>query len=87
MRPGASVAAGTAAAVFDTRIEHGVIGGAARPVARRLHRLGYRVVTEPMSFAVDGIAGPLGEGRRGCGADRPPALPSSRGPLLSGVPT
>jgi hypothetical protein len=44
-----------AAAAFDTRVDGPatLTGRASKRIARRLHRLGYRVVTGPESFLVD----------------------------------
>ena len=74
----------TVAAAFDTRMDARVHGGAARLIARRLARHGYRVVAPPAGFTVEGVAGPLRAGeldrarrwgqllRRG----RPPVAPT-----------
>jgi hypothetical protein len=51
---------GVAAAAFDTRVDRPrVPGSAARAAARRLRRLGLRIVVAPTSFYVQGAAGPL----------------------------
>jgi hypothetical protein len=50
---------GTAAAVFDTRMDRVLTGGAAPAIARRLRRRGYRLVSAPQAFLVQGITGPL----------------------------
>ena len=49
------------AAAFDTRINKPRIltGAASKGIARMLRRLGYKVVTRPESFLVDGTKGPL----------------------------
>jgi hypothetical protein len=52
-----------AAATFDTKIaKRGIPGSAARAAARRLRRLGYRVIVPPETFRVQGTEGPLVEG-------------------------
>jgi hypothetical protein len=55
---------GTAAACFDTRFDKSRIltGSAAKAMARRLGRRGYRIVAEPESFFVLDSEGPLKEG-------------------------
>jgi hypothetical protein len=51
---------GRLAAAFDTRTDHPRMpGSAAAGAARRLRRLGYRMVTGPESFRVTGTKGPL----------------------------
>ena len=55
---------GRMAAAFDTRLAFPLAGGAARPIARGLRRRGYRVITRPMGFLVDGGQGPLQAGER-----------------------
>ena len=57
---------GRLAAAFDTRIEHRFAGGAARGIARRLHRRGYEIRSEPTGFFVEDGPGPLklGEAER-----------------------
>jgi hypothetical protein len=58
---------GTAAATFDTRVDRPRLpGSAARAAARRLRRIGFRVVVAPASFYVKGTPGPLlaGESER-----------------------
>ena len=53
-------ASGLDAAAFDTRIDKPrVPGSAARAAAKRLRRLGFRVVTAAESFFVKGTTGPL----------------------------
>jgi hypothetical protein len=54
---------GTPAAAFDTHIKgpHLVWGGAARPIAEHLRRLGCRVVTPPEGFHVEGPLGPVAD--------------------------
>jgi hypothetical protein len=51
--------ASSRAAAFDTRIRGHVPGSAARAAARRLHRLGFRLIAAPESFYVTDVAGPL----------------------------
>jgi hypothetical protein len=56
----ADVGEGRLAAAFDTRADHPRMpGSAAAGAARRLRRLGYRMVTGPESFRVTGTKGPL----------------------------
>jgi hypothetical protein len=50
------------AAVFDTRVDALVAGGAASGMARRLRRRGHLLVSSPQTFVVEGIAGPLAAG-------------------------
>jgi hypothetical protein len=52
------------AAVFDTRADLPVLlaGSAARRIARRLRKRGYRLAAEPESFFVQGTPGPLEAG-------------------------
>src|SRR3954462_11802814 len=50
------------AAAFDTRLESRLSGGAARSIARRLRRRGYRLSGKPTGFYVTGTSGPLKEG-------------------------
>jgi hypothetical protein len=57
-------ASGAMAAAFDTRLPSALAGGAAPKIARRLHRLGYRVVASPAGFLVAGTEGPLRPGER-----------------------
>jgi hypothetical protein len=48
------------AACFDTRVDRRFVpGSAAWVVARRLRRLGCRLVSDPMTFYVEDTAGPL----------------------------
>jgi hypothetical protein len=48
------------AAAFDTRIDRPrVPGSAAAAAQRRLRKLGFRLQTEPETFFVDGMTGPL----------------------------
>lgn len=48
------------AAAFDTRVSKPrVPGSAARAIARRLRRLGFRLVAKPETFWVTGMTGPL----------------------------
>jgi hypothetical protein len=51
-------------AVFDTRVDRSELlaGSAARRIAQRLRRKGYRVLGEPESFFVEGTPGPLVDG-------------------------
>ena len=51
-----------AAATFDTRVPAPVPGSAAKAAARRLRRLGFRVVVPPETFWVGARPGPLAEG-------------------------
>jgi hypothetical protein len=55
---------GTATACFDTRFDKSRIltGSAAKTMARKLGRRGYRIVAEPESFFVLDTEGPLKEG-------------------------
>lgn len=54
------VTAGVAAATFDTRVDKPrVPGSAAKAAAKRLRRLGARLVDPPTSFFVHGTPGPL----------------------------
>jgi hypothetical protein len=39
-----------------------VTGTASRAAAKRLRKLGFRLVARPESFVVEGVSGPLGEG-------------------------
>lgn len=51
------------AAAFDTRVDRPRLpGSAAAGAARRLRRLGYRLVVRPETFRVTGTRGPLREG-------------------------
>jgi hypothetical protein len=50
------------AAAFDTRLGSPMAGGAARGIARRLHRHGYQLVSDPEGFVVDDAYGPLRAG-------------------------
>lgn len=52
----------TAATAFDTRSTARLTGSAARAVGRRLDRLGYAMVTAPMSFRVSDVTGPMVDG-------------------------
>jgi flavorubredoxin len=54
-----AVPAGRQAAAFDTRLSYPLAGSAARPISRRLHRLGYEIVAEQMGFIVQRSKGPL----------------------------
>jgi hypothetical protein len=54
---------GRAAAAFDTRIGTRFAGGAARGIASRLHRLGYRLIADPEGFFIqDNGEGPPKDG-------------------------
>ena len=53
---------GNRAAAFDTRLPSALAGGAARPIARQLHRHGYQLAAKPEGFIVTGTEGPLREG-------------------------
>jgi Flavodoxin len=53
---------GSQAAAFDTRLPSPMAGGAARAIARRLRRHGYRLLSEPEGFIVDESYGPLRSG-------------------------
>jgi Flavodoxin len=55
---------GRVAAAFDTRLPFPLAGGAARPIARGLRRQGYRLITKPQGFVVEGAPGPLRPGER-----------------------
>jgi len=55
-------APGQLAAAFDTRVDARFAGGAARGIARRLRRRGYRLGAAPEGFIVTGTEGPLHEG-------------------------
>ncbi|MFQ6328662.1 flavodoxin family protein [Nocardia sp. CWNU-33] len=58
------VAPGSRAAAFGTRTAKPswLPGSAARGVGKRLRRLGYELVEDPMDFLVDGILGPITKG-------------------------
>ena len=54
---------GGRAAAFDTRIDvRWLPGSAARGVARRLHKRGYRLIAPAQSYYVDDMKGPLTDG-------------------------
>jgi hypothetical protein len=53
---------GRLAAAFDTRLRRPTSGAAARRIARRLRRAGYRLVVPPAGFLVEDMTGPLGRG-------------------------
>jgi hypothetical protein len=53
------------AAAFDTRLRRPTSGAAARRIARRLRRAGYRLAVPPTGFIVDDMTGPLGRGELG----------------------
>ncbi|MDQ1287567.1 MAG: hypothetical protein QG622_1132 [Actinomycetota bacterium] len=50
------------AAVFDTRLDRPLAGGAARRIARDLRRHGYHLIAPPQEFVVEDLAGPLRAG-------------------------
>ena len=50
------------AAAFDTRLPSRMAGGAARGIARRLHKHGYHLVSEPEGFVLDDAYGPMRAG-------------------------
>ena len=52
------------AAAFDTRIDRSaaLTGSAARGISKRLHRRGFTLAAEPVSFFVEDSEGPLAEG-------------------------
>lgn len=54
------------AAAFDTRFDkpRWLTGSAARGAAQALQRLGYRLVSKPVSFYVTSTSGPLAEGQQ-----------------------
>src|SRR5262249_22705056 len=54
---------GLVVATFDTRLgkPRWLTGSAAKAAAKRLTRLGYRLVAAPESFIVHGTTGPLGD--------------------------
>jgi hypothetical protein len=55
---------GRAAAAFDTRgaANPALTGSAARGIAKRLRRRGFRLIGDPESFLVDDAEGPLADG-------------------------
>jgi hypothetical protein len=55
---------GTSAAAFDTRIDRSpaLTGSAARGIAKRLRRHGYRIAADSNSFFVEDSEGPLSSG-------------------------
>lgn len=55
---------GRAAAAYDTRFSRPkwLTGSAAAQASRRLRRIGFSVVSEPRSFFVEAMRGPLAEG-------------------------
>jgi hypothetical protein len=55
---------GVAAASFDTRIDKGWAGSAARKAHRELRRLGCRMLAPAENFAVTGTTGPLVDGEQ-----------------------
>jgi hypothetical protein len=58
------VVAGRRAAVFDTRLDRPLAGGAARQIAQRLRQRGYQLVARPEGFLVESLAGPLRPGEQ-----------------------
>ncbi|WP_288049878.1 hypothetical protein [Nocardia sp.] len=52
------------AAVFDTHVAHSahIPGSAARSIAKRLQRLGYHLVDDPIEFLLDDLTGPVSPG-------------------------
>lgn len=83
----AAGAPGVRAAAFDTRLASRFSGGAARRLARALHRGGAVVVGRPEGFVVTGMTGPLRDGEveraRAWGAElaslfRTPEVPARR---------
>ena len=55
---------GIAATAFDTKIGRPLAGSAAGKAARRLRKLGCRLIVPPESFVVTGVDGPLAEGEQ-----------------------
>ncbi|MFP4635377.1 MAG: flavodoxin family protein [Nitriliruptoraceae bacterium] len=55
---------GTVAAAFDTHVDKHVPGAASKAAAKRLRRLGFRLVVRPESFLVSGKQGPLLSGEQ-----------------------
>ena len=55
---------GRRAAAFDTRADFRLAGGAAKGIARRLHRHGYALAAEPEGFVIEDTEGPLRDGER-----------------------
>lgn len=55
---------GALAAVFDTRLDRPLAGGAAKRIARQLRRRGYHLVSDPEAFIVRDMEGPLGGGEK-----------------------
>ena len=53
---------GSRAAAFDTRVGSRMAGGAARSVARQLHKHGYQLAAKAEGFIVTGSEGPLRDG-------------------------
>ena len=53
---------GRRAAAFDTRLRSPMAGGAAHGIARRLHKHGYHLVSDPEGFVVEDADGPLRAG-------------------------
>lgn len=60
----APVSTAIPAATFDTRVKAPVPGSAGRAAARRLGKLGFRVVAPVQRFVVSGTPGPLVEGEQ-----------------------
>lgn len=76
--------AGKAAAAYDTRFPRPkwLTGSAAAQAARRLRRLGFRLVAEPHSFFVEAMRGPLADGE----LDRARAWGQRLAAQVAGVP-
>jgi hypothetical protein len=53
---------GRPAAAFDTCTTGPLTGGARKAIGRRLQRAGYRLIAQPQTFLVEGVAGPLADG-------------------------
>jgi hypothetical protein len=53
---------GARAAAFDTRGDAPLVGGAARPIARKLRHAGYRLAGRPTGFLIEDAQGPLKSG-------------------------
>ena len=56
------VEGGGRAAAFDTRLGSPMAGGAARAIARRLHKHGFHLVSDPEGFVVEDAHGPVRAG-------------------------
>jgi hypothetical protein len=53
---------GARAAAFDTRGDAPMVGGAARPIARKLRHAGYQLASRPTGFLIEQGQGPLKQG-------------------------